>query len=254
MKNKIINITLIISSFMSFISHAENAPFNPKKLSIVCDFFTDNKKECQKEALFLINKNKNNSVVNYCFNKYSTLGNFSNCLKYEYNPIVFLKYQSNKKISIFKDFALKNSSLKCKNSSCFYDTYMTLEKGKNQENWLENHCVFENKSTKSSQECIRKIKKTSKNNNDLLVNIPVISKAFKKAENDYNGVRIKYFEQAYTICTEKYSNTLNKYKCIEEIISPVKKEFINLELETLTCSKNEKLYDFKSCILKNRLN
>lgn len=259
---KIFNTIKLLSliSFVFAISSGANAneemqAFNKKKLGIVCDFFSENKSQCEKEAVFLIQKSKESGIVRHCFESTNNIEHLSNCLTYKYNPLVVSKYEIKRNISPLKELSFKTNIQSCGRSSngglskCFYDNYLFLEKGKNHNYWMENYCLFNSDSRdKDLSSCVRTIKNQGMQNNELLGLLQELNTSFKRAENIFEKNRERYFNELYNSCSEKYENKQNIYSCIEKKLSPIKNDFININLKSISCSNKEKIKDFQKCV------
>lgn len=244
-------LSLISTSSLASKNSSEKIEFNKKKLGIVCDYFSNDKTECKKESIFLINKNTENSVVNYCFRNYQTIEHLSNCLNYEYNPLIFLKYKSERPITEMKEFSFKMTNMNCReNNDCFYELYEILEKAKTPNNWIENHCLNTNIEINDAKKCINKIKVSGKNNNDLLYMIPNLSEALQNALIKDKNKKKTYFKEVEKVCSEKYVSNQNIMNCIESVFKPIKREMITTELKTMTCLESKNTLEFKECLNK----
>lgn len=259
---KIFNTIKLLSliPFVFAMSTTANAnesqqAFNKKKLGIVCDFFSENKSQCEKEAVFLIQKSKESGIVRHCFESTNNIEHLSNCLTYKYNPLVISKYEIKRNISALKEISFKSNIQSCGRngddamSKCFYDYYLFIEKGKDKNYWMENYCLF-NASDRESDpnKCTDLIKRQGIQNNELMGLVQELSGSFKKAENIFEKNRKRYFNEAFQSCSEEYEHSQNIYSCIEKRLLPIKKNFINVNLKSISCSNKEKIKDFQKCV------
>lgn len=259
---KIFNTIKLLSliPFVFAINSKANAneeiqAFNKKKLGIVCDFFSEDKSQCEKEAVFLIQKAKESGIVKHCFETTNNIEHLSSCLTYKYNPLVVSKYEIKKNIPPLKELSFKTNIQSCGRASnnviskCFYDNYLFLEKGKNKNYWIENYCLFNADSReKDLNFCINTIKEQGIQNNELLGLIQELKTSLKRAESIFEKNRERYFNEVYNSCAEEYENKQNIYSCIEKKLAPVKQNFININLKSISCSNKEKIKDFQKCV------
>lgn len=250
-------IQFFIVSLLSIASFNSFAEFKNEKLSLTCNYFSENKDDCNKEIKFLSNKNKNNSVISYCYSNYHNLEGFNDCLRYEYNPLVFLKYKKERMISTLKLMDVKRdivgfcsrSQSGMSENKCLEINYIVLEKSKDTKNWIENYCVSTSRTVAEFLGCISKIKKEAKSENNLLNSIPNLIGALDSLNSYYDSKRSLFFNDVYERCHVSYNKT-NTFTCIEKELDPVKKDFIDLNLKTLFCAEKSNFDDYKSCILK----
>tara|TARA_Y100001960_G_scaffold333891_1_gene441989 strand:+ start:23804 stop:24601 length:798 start_codon:yes stop_codon:yes gene_type:complete len=263
---KIFNTIKILSliSFVFAMSTSANAneelqAFNKKKLGIVCDFFSENKSQCEKEAVFLIQKSKESGIVRHCFESTNNIEHLSDCLTYKYNPLVISKYEIKRNISALKEISFKSNIQTCNKNSfnrelnsmseCFYNYYLFLEKGKDKKYWIENYCLFHSDNRVSDiNKCTNSIKSQGIQNNELMGIMQELSSSFKRAKSIFEKNRKRYFNEAFQSCNEEYENTQNIYACIEKKLTPIKNNFINVNLKSISCSNKEKIKDFQKCV------
>ncbi|MBM24161.1 MAG: hypothetical protein CL760_00235 [Chloroflexi bacterium] len=248
-------ISLVFATNSNANTNEETQVFNKKKLGIVCDFFSDNKSQCEKEAVFLIQKARESGIIKHCFESTNNIEHLSNCLTYKYNPLIVSKYEIKRNITPLKELSFKTNIKNCnKNSNieiskCFYNNYLFLEKGKNKNYWIENYCLFNTDSAnKDITSCVKRIKNQGMQNNELLGLIQELTASFERAKNIFKKNRERYFNEAYQDCAEEYEHEQNIYYCIEKSLAPVKKDFINANLKSISCSNKEKIKDFQKCV------
>lgn len=247
---------VLLLSFLSTISFSSNAQFNNEKLLLACSHFSNDEDTCKKEVVFLASKNKNNSIISYCYSNYRELNSFANCLKFEYNPLVFLKYKKERNISPFKVINLqKDITNECLNNNksdgfdCFRENYITLENSKEKSNWIENYCVNNNEKIDDVNKCIFKIKREAKSENNLISSLSHLLEAAASLNDMFETRRNAYFKTIFKECTSTY-NRSNVYNCVDKAINPVSKNFLHLDLRSLYCSENPTYEEFKACLKK----
>ncbi len=237
------------------VNNAQASEFSDTKLVLMCELFSADVGECNSEIEYLQSKNKKNSIVEYCYSKYKNIKSFKDCLKYEQNPIVFLKYQNNKTITSKKIFQIKDQIiLKCQGfknltekSNCIKDNYITLEKSKDTKNWIENHCVYSNTNLRLVNKCINKIKKESMQDNELLNSVREINNVVSSWEKQFNTKTSGYIKQVYKACATKYTD-YNAYECLESQVSPYVKVMTEFSLKDTLCFKYDNFIDFENCL------
>lgn len=229
--------------------------FNSSKLTMMCDFFSENKELCYEESALLITKNKDNSVISQCFNKYESVKEFNNCVKYEYNPLIFLKHQKNKKISgrkilLFKDQIINSCSNKSTTEArhkCIKDEYFLLQKGKMPKNWLENSCLYRSKDIKTYKECVTDLKREALSQNHMASSIPNLINALNSWEGKLDNRISLYFKQVYSVCEERFSD-MNAFDCMDGQFNRNIENIIDFDFTNSTCFKYESYNKFSSCL------
>lgn len=249
-------LVFIISLFMNN-TYASN--FNDSKLDLMCDFFSENKNQCHKEAIYIKAKNTSNSIINQCFIKYSSLKRFNDCLKYENNPLLFLNYQKNRSIPSTKIIEVKKEIvLNCnkiqddgRRYSCIRESYLIIEKGSNIDNWIENYCLYSYDKIGIISQCINKIKSDAKNDNNLISSIPNLANSLNLWENKLNKRVYSYMNQVYAECESKYTDE-NAFECHDNNLKTNIKIMTNFEFSNAQCFKHEDYKDFSYCLSKFR--
>lgn len=248
-------ITMMLLTFFFYGGNAEASDFNNKKLLILCEHFSSDTKSCIKDVEKLSKMNKGNSIINYCYSNYQQLDSFGNCLKYEYNPLVFLKYQKKRPVSSLKNINIKKEiSNRCPNDrispeKCFEENYVMFEKSKNTKYWIENYCVTHNENLKDINDCVSRIKREATSENNLINLISHLISSFDKFKEMYQTNRHVIFEKVYKSCSEKYSGT-NIYNCVDAKLNKSKKEFLQTSFNSLICSSEKTIENFENCISK----
>lgn len=249
---------LLTFSLFSVSTMTAHASFNNERLLLSCSHFAENKQSCAQEVLELNKRNTPNSIVNYCYGHYNTIDNFMNCLKYEYNPAVFLKYKVDRHIPQLKvmemqknigNLCLKSSYSLDKQGQCFENGYVTLEKSKNKTYWIENYCVSTNESFEDVNKCVSKIKREALSENNLLSGLSNLVRSSNSLKNHYETKRSIYFQNIFKNCSSTFSN-VNTYHCVDKKIKPVIDSFLMLDLQTLICAENNTFEEYKQCLIK----
>lgn len=255
-------IKVILATTLLFVSIQGNTiagEFNTSKLTLMCDFFSENKKQCNDEVVFLESKNTNNSIIGQCFSKYRSVKDFNDCLKYEYNPLIFLKHQQNRRISTNVIFEIKNEIIdicsRIKQDdvryNCVKESYLLVEKGKRPNHWLENSCLYKNTTLTKFINCTRKIKNNSLDENTFIISIPNLISAMDSWDRKLNNRVSLYFNQVYKSCEAQYTK-INAFECMDGRISKNLDSIISFDFSNSECFKYGTYDQFDKCL--NRSN
>lgn len=254
--NKLLLIKLLLLLSTIIIPKTSFANFNVNELKIACSFTSNTEKKCLQEVDWLIEKNEKNSMVDYCFTNSDSIGNFGQCLKYEYNPLVFLKYKSNKTIDPLKKMNIENDIVKsCSDKdfntrmSCLNEYNTFIEKSSYSDYWMENYCISRNSKLLPALDCYENLKRTTKLDNNLITFTSNLLNSIDKITNYVELKKKNYFEQIYKVCDYKYSD-LNAYDCVTKYLNPFNDYLLKYELKNLNCLTKDNFLDFKMCVEK----
>ena len=227
--------------------------FNLSKLEMVCNVFSNEKKSCINEILKLKKTSTENSTVRRCFTSYNSLMKFSNCLKYENNPLTFLQFQKNKTIPLSRVSKIKKDIIvECSKhqniSLCVKENYLLIERAVNPANWIENYCVYKENELYKINRCYENIKASSLNENVTVNSIPNLMFALDQWTSKFDTRINNYFTEIYKECSSKYS-LKNIFPCIETKMNNNINILNNINTNNLKCFKYKNYKDFTKCNL-----
>lgn len=256
-KTKVMIGIAFLSLFLQ--SNASAGEFNDSKLTLMCDFFSTDKDQCYKEVAFLKSKDTKNSIVSQCYSKYKSVKRFNDCLKYEHNPLIFLRYQNERSVSTKKLFDMKDEVVvicskykeKDQRFECIKKSYLLIEKGKSNKNWLENACLYKNKRLSGFIGCTNKIKKDALSDNNLIISIPSLTNALDLWDIKLNNRITMYFNQVYQECELKYSR-INAFECMDGKLGKNIEAILSFNFSNSECFKYGKYEDFDKCLNRKK--
>lgn len=248
-------LTSIILFVISTSFFNANASFNLGKLDILCKHVSSDSLQCLKEVKYLKISKKKDTTLKYCLNNTNEFSSFTACLNENTNPMLFLKYKKNKEPSVIKINAIKKEMLEiCKKNSVFGDCLVNgslmIEKSMNPSNWIENHCIRENKKYNEVLACKNSLIEQVNETKGVLKKTAVLNETIKKITNLFEQKRFSYMSQAFSVCTEKYGENIIAYECMQDFIKPIKEDLVYLKIKTLPCLRFDKLSDFMICLKK----
>lgn len=248
---------LITSTFLQVQAENLKEEFDSSKLIVMCDFFSQNEVACNNEVNFLKIKNKERSLVSMCFSKYKSVKSFNDCIRYEYNPLMYLKLQRDRNVSTrriieIRDEAIKKCSIITETETrfdCVRESYILISKGVEKKNWIENNCLYKNNRIEDVQNCIIKIKKDAIEENNLITRVPNLINALNTWDKKLqNKIKI-YFNQIYKTCEDEFSQN-NAFECLENKMNHNITTMIEFDFINANCFKYVKYKDFDKCLNK----
>ena len=248
-KKLIIIIPFLFSANTAF---AENKiDYNLNVLKNICKYVSNEKELCVSELHYLTKKVNDNSVVGFCMKKSDNISQLKYCLEYEQNPLIFLKYKTNKNIGFSKLINTRDDITKsCENNNnvkkCKLDAYETLKKGLKMKNWIQNFCLYNNNEIMNMEKCVKKVKDEAILDNLLIQKIPEILNVLEKTENSVKNRNKIIIDKIYNSCKKKYTgvNILDCFSKKADDLNLIK----DVDLKGLSCLNEKRDLDYINCI------